>query len=64
VFYKTRGDGPTCCIRGVEKQYGILFTFSLYMNTLTLHVYVFLSNIGFTRRNTLFVFLWLRRRNT
>ena len=34
------------------------------MNTLALNMYVFLSNTGLTRRNTLFVCLWLRPRNT
>jgi len=35
-----------------------------FMNTSTLNMYVFLSNTEFTRRSTLFVFLWLRPRNT
>ena len=30
------------------------------MITVLLNVYVFLSNLGLTRRNTLFVFVWLR----
>ena len=34
------------------------------MNTVTLHMNMFLSNTGFNRRNTVFVFLWLRLRNT
>ena len=34
------------------------------MNTLTLNMYMFLSNTGFTRRNTVFIFVWLRPRNT
>jgi len=46
-------------------EYGIQFTSSLfYMNTVLLNMCMFLSNIGFTRRNTLLVFLWLRPRNT
>jgi len=35
-----------------------------FMNTVTLHVYISTWYIGFTRRNTVFVFLWLRHRNT
>ena len=34
------------------------------MNTLNLKMYGFLPNIGLTRRNLLFVLLWLRPRNT
>ena len=34
------------------------------MSTVPLNIYTFLSNTGFTRRNTLFIFLWLRPRNT
>jgi len=30
------------------------------MNILVLNMYVFLSNSGFARLNTVFVFLWLR----
>ena len=35
-----------------------------FMNTVTLHMNMFLSNTGFTRRNTVFTFMWLRPRNT
>ena len=35
-----------------------------FMNTVTLNMYVFLSNTGSTWRNTVFVLLWLRHRNT
>ena len=34
------------------------------MNTVTLNKYMVLPNTGFTRRNTLFIFVWLRPRNT
>ena len=34
------------------------------MNTVALNIYVFMSNTGFARQNTVFVFLWLRPRNT
>ena len=34
------------------------------MNTVPLNMNMFLSNTGFTRRNTLFIFMWLRPRNT
>ena len=35
-----------------------------FVNTFTLNMYVSMSCTGLTRRNTLFVFLWLRHRNT
>jgi len=35
-----------------------------FMNTETLNMNMFLSNTGFTRRKVLFIFLWLRPRNT
>ena len=34
------------------------------MNIVILSMNMFLSNTGFTRRNTLFIFVWLRPRNT
>ena len=34
------------------------------MNTVTLNMHMFLSNTGFTRRNMLFAFFWLRHMNT
>ena len=34
------------------------------MNTVALNMNVFLSNTGFTRQNTVFIFVWLRLRNT
>ena len=34
------------------------------MNTVTLNMNMVLSNTGFTGLNTLFIFLWLRLRNT
>ena len=47
-----------------KKKYGILFIFSLlYMNTLPMNVYEFLSYTGFTRWIPVFIFLWLRHRN-
>jgi len=35
-----------------------------FMNTVALNVSMFLSNTGFTRRNTVFIFVCLRPRNT
>jgi len=35
-----------------------------FVKTLTLNMYVSMSCKGFTRLNTLFLFLWLRHRNT
>ena len=34
------------------------------MNIVTLNMNMFLSNTGFTGRNTVFIFVWLRPRNT
>ena len=34
------------------------------MNIFPLNMYEFLSYTGFTRRNTLFIFVWLCHRNT
>ena len=34
------------------------------MNTVTLNMKMFLSNRGFTRRNAVFILVWLRPRNT
>ena len=33
------------------------------MNTATINMNMFLSNTEFTRRNTFFIFVWLRPRN-
>jgi len=35
-----------------------------FVNTLTLNIYVSMSYTELTRRNTVFVFLWVRHRNT
>ena len=35
-----------------EKEYGILFILSLFVNTCTLNMYVSMSYTGFIRRNT------------
>jgi len=35
-----------------------------FVDTVTLNMYIFMSNTGFTTRNALFVFVWLRPRNT
>ena len=45
-------------------NYGILFIFSPFYEYRTLNVNMVLSNTGFTRRNTVFLFVWLRLRNT
>ena len=43
----------------------MLFRCSLYCEYIkTLNMYGFLSYTGFTRRNMLFIFVWLRHRNT
>jgi len=35
-----------------------------FVNICTLNMYVSMSYSGLTRRNTVFIFLWLRHRNT
>jgi len=49
-----------------SKEYHTVFYsyFARFMNTVTLNRYVFLSNTGFARRNTVFICVWLRPRNT
>jgi len=42
-----------------RRTYGILFIVSRFVNTLTLNMYGFLAYTGLTRRNTLFVFVWV-----
>jgi len=54
------GCGPTCWI---GKEYGIFLYLACFANTFPLNVYEFLSYPGLTRRNTLFIFVWLRHRN-
>ena len=46
------------------KEDGILFIFSLFVNTFSLNMYLSVSYTGVTRRNTVFIFLWSRHRNT
>jgi len=38
--------------------------FACFVKTFTLNMYVSMVCTGLTRRNTLFIFLWLRHRNT
>jgi len=50
----------------LSKEYNTAFYSYLarFMNTATLNMYMLLSNTWFTKRNTLFIFVWLRPRNT
>jgi len=49
----------------IEEYNTVFYSYlARFINTVTLNVNMFLSNTGFTRRNTLFIFLWLRPRNT
>jgi len=43
---------------------GFYLCLARFMNTVTLNMNMFQSNTGFARRNTLFMFLWLRPRKT
>jgi len=45
-------------------KYSILFMFSPFSEYSNLEYVHVLSNTGFTRQNALFIFLWLRPRNT
>jgi len=45
-------------------EYGILFTYSLFCEYVYLeYENVSVSYTGYTRRNTIFILLWLRHRN-
>jgi len=50
--------------RNVQKNTVSYSHLACFVNTLTLNMYGFLSYTGFTRRNTLFIFVWRRHRNT
>jgi len=47
----------------VLNAYGILFMFSQFCEYTNVNVYVSMSYTGLPRRNTVFVYLWLRHRN-
>jgi len=48
-----------------EEQNTVFYSyFARFMNTVTLNMCMLLSNTGFTSRNTVFIFVWLRPRNT
>jgi len=48
-----------------EEKNPVLYSYlACGMNTVTLDMYVLMSYTGLHRYNTLFVFLWLRHRNT
>jgi len=56
---------PTCYnTRGEEYNTVFYSDLACFMNTVTLNKYIFMLYTGLTRRNTLFIFLWLRPRNT
>jgi len=50
--------------RNEEKNTAFDSYLACFVNTFTLHRYVSMSYTGLTRRNTLFLLLWLRHRNT
>jgi len=50
--------------RNEEKNTVFYSYLACFVNTSTLNMYVSMAYTGFTRRNMLFVFLWLRHRNT
>jgi len=50
--------------RNEEHNTGFDSYVACFVNTPTLTMYVSMSYTGLTRRNTVFMFLWLRHRNT
>ena len=47
-----------------EETHTVFYSYSAcFVNTVTLNIYVYMSNTGLTRRNTLFIFVWLHHRN-
>jgi len=47
----------------MRRIYTVFYSYlACFMNTVVLNIYVFLSNAGFIRRNTVCIFLWLRPR--
>jgi len=50
--------------RGEEHNPVFYSYLACFMITTTLDMYIFMSYAGLTRRNTLFVFVWLRYMNT
>jgi len=56
---------PTWRIRGKRKKILVLYSdLACFVNTATLDMYVFMSYTGYIRRNTLFIFLRVRHRDT
>jgi len=48
-----------------EEYYTVFYSYvACFMNTSTLNVYISMPYAGLTRRNTVFVFVWLSPRNT
>ena len=48
-----------------EEKNTVLYShLACFVNTCTLHMYVSMAYTGVTRRNTVFIFVWLRHRNT
>jgi len=55
---------PTCWTREAQKKILYSISFSLLYEYINLNVYVSMSYTGLHRRNALFIFVWLRHRNT
>ena len=66
LIYSSSGASPAYVGNTRIAAYNTVFYSYLacFMNTFTLNMYVSMSHTGVTRRNTVFVFLWLRPRNT
>jgi len=59
------GDVRALHVEYAEAYHTVVYSeLARFMNTVTLNMNLFLSNTGFTRRNMVFKFLWLRPRNT
>ena len=63
-------DHPKRCVSYMlntrnEKKNTVFYSYlACFVNTCTLNMYVSMPYTGLIRRNTLFIFLWSRHRNT
>ena len=66
VCGRRRGECQPFMLNTRDQAYNtLLYSYlACYVNTSTLSMQVFMSYTGFTRRDTLFIFVWLRHRNT
>jgi len=60
------GGSPSYMLNTQNEEKNTVFRLYLacFVNTFSLNIYVSMSYTGLTRRDTVFIFLWLRHRNT